>query len=180
MSYSLHGGGIISGITGGVFDFSRVLTAGGVLEVTPAYILASYIIQEGVGDMNDPDSSLGAIWPLYVSYMPDGKNIQTNCGTLYDTSGIKEGRLMEGEVVEYHGVQLRIRSGEYNEGWAKVEEIVKALDTVRNEIITVSDVEYKICNVMRSGPPVSLGVERGTQGRRLFVANFLLALQKVV
>ena len=99
-----------------------------MLLTSPAYILASYI--RGQGLMTDPDDSAGVVWPLYISLMPDNVDVETNCGIVYSTSGIKDGRLMSGEVIQHYGIQLRIRCDDYNIGWAKAESVANNLDSI--------------------------------------------------
>ena len=168
---------MISAITGGVFSFVRVFSVSATLLTTPAYILASYIIEENIGSMTDPADS--GDWPLYISYMPDGFDIETDCGSIYDTSGIKDGRLMIGPVIEHYGIQLKIRSDVHITGWSKAEAIASALDGVVDDLIEINSVEYRIYNIKRTGPVISLGMELGTKGRRLFTVNFLVTLKRV-
>ncbi len=177
MAYNLISGNIISAITGGVFSFVRSFTVSDSIQTSPAYVLASYIIDQAIGVMTDPDDGLD--WPLYVSYSPDHQEAKTDIGTVYDTTGLKDGRFMEGPVVQHYGVQLRIRSDLHTIGWAKAEAIAVALDAVHNQNITINAVEYQIQNVSRTSPVISLGIEKGTKNRRLFTVNFMVTLKRI-
>ncbi len=177
MVYTLISGKVIPAVTGGVFSYVRGLTIDNALLTSPAYILASYIIEQAIGSMTDPVDDND--WPLYVSRMPDGSDIKTNCGTLYDTSGLKDGRLAEGTVIQHYGLQLRIRSDTHLVGWAKAEAIAIALDGVSNEVLAVGSYNYQIYNIRRMGPVISLGMEIGTKARRLFTVNFLVTLKRI-
>jgi len=178
MSYTLISGEIIPAVTGGVFAYEQVFTTSDSLQTSPAYILASYIIAEAIGSMTDPVDDDD--WPLYVSYMPDSSDIKTNCGCVYDTSGVKDGRLMEGPVTQFFGIQLKIRCSSPINGYAKAEAIAIALDAVVNDTVTIDSVVYKIKDVGRTSPVISLGVEEGTKNRRLFTVNFIVTLKRVV
>ena len=179
MNYEIIGNiDVIPAITGGVFSFARVLTVSDALSSSPANILASYIIDEAIGDLTNPTA--GNEWPLYTSYLPDGTSIKTNAGCLYDTTGIKDGRLMVGEVIQHYGIQLRIRSDRQQTGWVKLEEVMLALDVVFNVIITVNSKDYQIQNISRTSPPISLGTEKGTKGRQLFTLNFIATIKRIV
>jgi len=178
MSYDLISGNIVAAITGGVFSFVRVLSVSASLLTSPAYILASYIIAEDIGAMTDPADDDD--WPLYVSSMPDSRDIKTNCGAIYDSPGLKNGRLMEGPVIEHYGIQLKIRSDNHDDGWAKAEAIAVALDGIANDTITIGIVEYQIHNVKRMSPVISLGIEKGTKDRRLFTVNFLVTMKRII
>ncbi len=146
-----------------------------MLLTSPAFILATYLIGQGL--MTDPVDN--DEWPLYVSFMPDSSDVKTDCGTLYDIPGTKDGRLMAGEVIQHFGFQLKIRSSDYNTGWAKAEAIATNLDSVNNNVETVEGEDYQICNVSRVEPIVALGTEAGTKQRRLFTINFLVTVKKI-
>ena len=143
----------------------------------PATVLAAFIINS-LGKMTTPTNGEG--WPLYSPHMPDGDNVETNCGVVYDTFGVNDPRsISSGVVSEHPGVQIRIRTNDYNVGFAKIEDIALALDAVANETITVGGESYKIHNVSRASPIVCLGVEPGTKRRMFFTVNYLLTLKKL-
>jgi len=173
MSYNLIAN-IISSVTGGLFNFTRVVTAEDKLLISPASILAAYIRSEET--MSDPDDDDD--WPLYISYLPD--EVKTNAGAIYNTQGVKDGRLMEGSVIQYHGIQIKIRSDAHDTGWAKIEDISNDLDLINREEIKVDSEDYLIHNVNRIGSIISLGTEPGTKKRQLFTINFLVTLSRVV
>lgn len=168
---------IIASVTGGLFQFEKSTIVATALLNSPAFILASYIRSEGIGSLTDPGDDND--WPLYVSYMPDSLSVKNDCGTLYDTSGFKDGRLMSSKVIEHYGIQLRIRSRTANDGWSKAEEVSVILDTVSNDTIVIGANEYLIYNIKRMGPVISLGVEEGTKNRKLFTVNFLVTLKRI-
>ena len=176
MSYALISGEVIPAVTGGVFSFFRTLTDSDTLLTSPAFILASYIIEQTIGSMTDPADS--SDWPLYVSFMPDSSGVKTDAGALYDTSGIKDGRLMEGQVIQHYGIQLSIRSNTHVAGWAKAEAIASALDAVLNDSVIIDSVEYQIINITRS-LVISLGAEPGTKERRMFTVNFVVTMKRI-
>lgn len=164
---------IFSSVTGGLFRFVRdALTSDDPLLISPATVLANYL--RGTSLTTHPDSE--EAWPLYISYEPDSP---TNVASVYDSTGVKQGRLMIGTVIQNYGIQVRIRNSKYNLGWAKAEAIALDLDTIHNEIITIDSEDYIIKNIERQGPVVSLGKEKGTKKRNLFTINLLVTLKKV-
>ncbi len=177
MSYNLISK-TIPAVTGGLFDFEGEGVAGAALLTSPAFILASYVIAEGIGSMTDPVDN--SDWPLYVSYTPDNDDVKTDLGVMYDTSPLKDGRISEGEVINHFGIQLKIRTDNHVQGYVKAEEIANALDEVLNDSIIINSNEYLIHNVSRQGAPISLGVEKGTKNRRLFTVNFLVTMKRVI
>lgn len=179
MNYSLFGNNldVIEVVTGGLFTFARVFTASDTLLKSPASILGSYIIAEGIGSMTLPSAKEN--WPLYIASMPDGSNVKTNCGALYDTTPVKDGRLMSGPVMEHQGLQLKIRCNNYETGYTKINSITSALDAVVDGEVTVSPYDYQIYNISR-GSVTSLGLEPDTTKRRyLFTVNFLITIKKL-
>jgi len=156
---------ILPSITNGIFD--SIGTAEDSLLTSPSVILAEYIRQELI--MTDPADNTD--WPLYISYFPD---VKTEMGAIYDTSGIKLGRLMEGSVIQEYGIQIKISSDVFNDAWEKLEALVSNLDSIMDEEIIVDGEDYVIHFVSRNGPPVYIGVEDGTKKRKLFVINCLV------
>lgn len=146
-----------------------------VLAKSPAFVLSSYIIEE-LELMTDPVD--GDDWPLFSSHLPDGIN---SCGCMYDTTGIRDGRIMStGEMVEHHGIQLTIRAAEYEAGRAKAEEIALALDATYNGSISIeSGVDFELQNVKRMSSVVALGLEIDSKRNYLFTVDFLVTLRQV-
>jgi len=146
------------------------------LSRSPALVLVKYIINELslMSAPSDRDS-----WPLYVANTPDGVDVETNCGTVYDTAGVLDGKLMNGEVIRHPGAQLRIRSRDFTTGYAKIEKIALALDDVNWDTMTINGDTYQLQNISRATPIIPLGLERGTKRRFLFTVNFLVSMKKL-
>ncbi len=147
------------------------------LGMSPAFILYK-LITKSMASMTNPLDN--ASWPLYVSYMPDGKNIKVDCGTVYDTVGTNDGRTMEnGEVVVHPGIQLRIRAKAYTTGFSKIEAVALSLDDITRELVVVNGTTFQIHAIHTITPIIPLGLERGKKRRFLFTANFLMTIKKV-
>lgn len=151
----------------------RVRTGSNELTLSPAAVLADYIIVS-LAKMTSPSSA--GTWPLYISSMPDENDVPDNCGAIYDTTGLKDGRQMNGPVIRHYGIQLRIRSTDYQTGWIKIEDISSDLDTLSSEY-TVNSIVYTIRNVSRTSPIVALGMEPGTARRFHFTMNYLVTIK---
>jgi len=169
----------IPAVTGGLFSFERDLSGAedSAFGRSVISILAYYIINT-LSLMTLPSDE--GSWPLYISSMPDGEDVKVDCGSIYDTAGVLDGKLSNGKVVQHPGIQLRIRSDDYEQGYAKIEEIALALDDVCWDTVEVGGVTYLLENISRSTPIVPLGSERGYQRRFLFTVNFLITLKKIV
>jgi hypothetical protein len=158
-----------------IIDLVRVLAQTQTLGESPASVLAQWIINQAY--MTLPSS--GTTWPLYISYLPDGDDVEDDCGAIYDTTPIKDGRLMSGPIVQHYGVQLTIRSTGYDDGWDKINAISAAMDAINLVTVTRNSVDYLLETVTRTGVN-SLGVEPDTTKRRyLFTANFVLTMREI-
>ena len=176
MSNAIAASNLMAVINAGGFYFtplSRVTEGTPKLAVSPASILAYYIINT-LAKMTDPSD--GSAFPLWISHMQDKPS---NAGAIYDTSGILEQRQMSGLVPIHQGIQIRIRTVRYETGYAKIEDIASALDEVFDETVEISPEEYVIQNISKTTPIIPLGIEVGTKRRFLFTINFLLTLRKI-
>ena len=142
---------------------------------SPAVIIAEYLI-EAISKMTSPSDR--DTWPLYTSHLPDGSDVASNAGCVYDSPGTKDGRLMSGPIVEHHGVQIKIRSLDHQIGYAKLDELSKALDEISYQSIVVNTVTYQIRNASRLTPVTFIGLEEGTKRRDLFTVNYLTTIFK--
>jgi hypothetical protein len=111
--------------------------------------------------------------------MPDGETIEQDSAVIYDTAGLKDGRLMSGANILHHGLQVRIRAASYEDGWAKAESVLSVMEAIVNEEITIDAVDYIINNVSQTSTIAALGAEPGTKRRELLTVNFLATLKEV-
>lgn len=160
----------------GTFGVAPVILPG-ALENSPAKILQEYLIQNSIEDMTDPVDNNA--WPLYVGYMPDGVKAKTDIASAYDTPGIKDGRQMDGEVNEHYGVQIKVRSDDYLEGYLKAQALGVATESISRAEVTIDSDSFLLQNVSIQGPVVPLGREKGTSGRMFFTINLLLTIEKI-
>ena len=138
----------------------------------------TYFVINSLGKMTTPTDQDD--WPLYCPHMPDGDDVETNCGVARDSPGTQDRRsIRSGEVPDHPGVQIRIRTNDYDAGYAKIEDVVLALDAVINETVVMGAASYLIQNVSRTSPIAYLGVEPGTKRRMFFTVNYLLTLKRL-
>lgn len=88
---------------------------------------------------------------------------------LYDTTGILDGRIQRGGTVIHPGLQLKVRSNAYTEGWDKITQLQQYLDTISGEY-TVDGVDYFVYGIKLVMPPMPIGQEEGTR-REQFTLN---------
>ena len=146
---------------------------------TPSLILATHLISLAT-EVTDP--SLGGTWPLYTGFMPDNKNVKDDAVAIFDTAGVKDGRLMTGLTIHKYGMQIRVRSRKQTDGWAKIAAIATELEAIdrTNATPTVNGTKYEFLNVSPTSAPLFIGVEEGTERRYLFVLNILVSLRVFV
>ena len=174
---TLKSGNITALATAGLFYPSNtiVLTPGATLDVSPAILIRQYIIDDLLL-LQSPSGA--ATWPCYIGSMPDGDLISHDCACIYDTTGVKDGRLMIGPTIQHYGIQLMIRSEEYQDGWEKIDDICSALDAVVQIDLIYNGETYRVHNISRSGSILPLGNEPNTKRRFLFTANFLVTVHQ--
>jgi hypothetical protein len=124
----------------------------------------------------------GAAWPITYAQMPDNPD---NYLTIYDTSPVKDGRLMvSGEVIEHLGVSLRIRGWPHNTGYSKALQFQQHWDGVRNATVNlpaepnIPATSYLVQNITRVGGILPLGQEPG-KTRLIWTLNGLVTLKRL-
>jgi hypothetical protein len=143
------------------------------LEISPATILSHYII-DVLESFTSPEDKTD--WPLFVSHMPDEIN---DVGCVYNTSPIIDGKLMCGDVIEHPGIQITIRTNDYEIGRNKAEILALALDVLYNQLVTVEEKAFIVQNARRMTGITDLGLEIGTKRRYLFTIDYVLTMKRI-
>lgn len=130
----------------------------GSLTNSPQYIIRQLLVNLAVGT----NYSLGGSWPVYDGSEPDTPD---NCITVYGTDpDIQGNNLVDGEVTEQYGIQIRVRSVTNETGGSKAREIAQALDkSVHYTAVTISPSVYVVVAVTRGSGPLPLGKEPTTK-----------------
>jgi hypothetical protein len=77
----------------------------------------------------------------------------------------------DGEIYEWHGVQVRVRGTNHPDAYQQANAISIALDqSIRRNVVTIDGDRYVIYSVSRRSGPISLGKEPDTN-RVLFTIN---------
>ena len=140
---------------------------------SPADVIRWLLIDLGLGT----DPSVSGSWPIHTSSEPDSPD---NSISVYDTAGIKDGRIQRtGETREHSGIMLQIRGVTQPIAWAKANAANIILDeSIDKSLITISSTDYIVYAVTRHSGPLSLGREPGTN-RFLFTINAVVALRQI-
>lgn len=142
----------------------------GLLAHSPADIVRRLLVALDLGE--DPTATSSPAWSVYVGAEPDKPD---NCITLFDTEGRISGNTQaDGEIQEYHGIQIRVRATDYATGYAKARAIAVTLDAeVERDSVTISSDDYCVCSVTRTSDVIGLGMDKPASRRQLFTINAL-------
>jgi autotransporter adhesin len=141
-----------------------------VIQLSGAQVVAAYLQSLGLVQ----SSSQSEDWWVTVG----AKTTQpAEAVAVYDTAGVKDGRLMEtGEEIVHPGVQVLVRSGGYTRGWRKVVAIQNALSLALNNEVVVGLEAVTLVAFSLTSPPSHVGQEQD-QPRQLFTMNGTLTLR---
>ena len=123
---------------------------------SPADILRQALVDAGVGTM---PTAAGA-WPIFAAHLPDGT---TNAICVYDTGGLKDGRLMTGATITHPGWQVRVRAARQPDAWAKMEAIREALDAIGQTSVAIDAATYKLAAVSQTGDILKFSLPAKTE-----------------
>lgn len=156
------------------------------MKYSPAEILRQHLIDEG--SIHDPEetTSAGSQWPGYVASLPEEAGVPDDAVAVYDTTPVLEGRLMSGVQISHPGIQIRVRSLDYNAAFQKVQAICDHLATVSKQMVEMGAGELdedflSLEAVTRTSGPISIGRDSTSQKRYFnFTANFTLTIAPYV
>lgn len=138
---------------------------------SPAEIIRALLIDREVAD-----ESLTADWAAFVGFFPNDPNYAI---CIFDTDGMKDGRLMRtGEVIEHPGIQIQVRGKSYGTTFTKANDISMQLDAQTNRTLIIGEDAYTVVNVSRTSPILHIGREtQGNRDRHLFSINALITIE---
>lgn len=132
-------------------------------EHLPSQILRQLLIDESIGtDSGD--------WSTYENLLPDGVGVPVNAIALMDNAGTDDGRTSDGNRIEHPGIQVLVRSTDYDEGYSKLRAIGNLFDTLSYSSVTVASTNYVVEAITRTGNLLTLGEEEDSQNQ-LFSLN---------
>jgi hypothetical protein len=177
MSTIVTSANIIPSVTAGVFDISTSYTDDGLgIQHSPSSILRKCMLD--VETQLNISSEYNEDWYVYVSFTPDSSKSKQNIIALFDMIGKKEAKLSDNTVVEYPGIEIYIRSNDYEDGFEKAKTIETFLDILENKLVEINGIAYTICNVERLAPIASLGRLENASYMYAFTLNILLNLKR--
>ena len=134
--------------------------------MTP-YSITSVLIQLLI-DSGHVGALMSDPFPMYEGTLIDRPD---NAVAVYETTSLSQGRTQSGEVLEYPGFQIIVRSLNYADAAAKAHSIATELDEVlRREVLVDDSFLFNVQVVHRDGEPIPL-VEREGRDRTMFSIN---------
>ncbi len=152
------------------------VSATGVEDVTPAMVVRELLVAAEYFTLPSEKED----WPLFVTFLPDGDEVPTDCGAVYDTTGVRDARILDtGENLFRFGFQVRLRGSDYTALWKRAGAISDFLASVQNVDVQMGAEWWTVHDVSITTPPISLGLEPGVKKRRhLFTVNGIVALSR--
>lgn len=143
------------------------------LNHSPADVVSILLIDLEVGE--NPDLVERPSWPVFTRSEPA---LPDEVITVYDTVGMSQGRLMvDGELVDYYGIQVRLRARTDDAGWLKMDEVRTALSKgVYQTTVVIGSSEYLVHCLHGFSQILPNGKEVGTSERSIFTLNFLATI----
>lgn len=143
------------------------------LHHSPATIFQTYLRQESFGV--NPTSS--QTWKIFVGSMPDDEDPDRDRAIcVYDTTGIIFGKCMcDGRIYQQYGINIRVRSVDYEEGWRRANNIQDNLAALSQETVIIESIEYKIGSFSPTSGIIPLG-ESEIRSRKSFSLNGIAAI----
>lgn len=140
---------------------------------SPSLILQTYLIAQGLFVA----PNVGA-WPLFISHLPDGEDVDDNAGGIFDDAPFLDGRVMQGENTQHYGLQVKIRSIDYETGWLKGKAILDDFESIAKETIVVGSNTYTLWSISAKSGVVFMGTEQGTKRRYMFETNWSITISE--
>ncbi len=136
---------------------------------SPSEVIRQYLLDEELFDEDLADD-----WSLYVDAMPPKPH---KVAVVYSTTGLKDGRLMDGgETIFHNGFQLRVRGLSYNAVFLKLRAAKDNLLTVNGASVVLDEDTYIIHNVSQATDLIYLGLNLEDSRRMSWVCNFLATI----
>lgn len=148
------------------------------LDHPPCEILRKALTNLGLGSFPPAEP-----WPIWAGNEGDRPD---DAITIRDTTGRSDGRSMiDGELFEHNGFQVRIRSADERDGWAKATAIREALaKTVYETAVTIAEgqgdgEDYLIHCISRIGQILFIGKESSQSSRTLHTLNAMMSVKQL-
>ena len=139
--------------------------------IPPCQIVWLWLV--GAGHLFQNQNGQPADWRSTFSKTTDDP---ANFVTVYDAAGVIDGRYMEtGEMVEHYGIQIRVRSLKYKDGYTKAKELLKAMTQEMIHVPVIQDGSYMIESFTQTSSILSIGTDEKNR-RENFTFNGIVTI----
>jgi len=123
--------------------------------------IKDFLVEAGAGEFGVIKES---VWGIFIGKEPDEP---TNTITLYITPGIVEKQMNNDRHFYHSAFQIRVRSNNYKQAYAKTVECSDALDRIGSSVNEQTNTIYN--NIVIDDEPLPL--PKDTKSRSIFVVN---------
>jgi hypothetical protein len=140
-------------------------------EHAPSKVLVKYLTDV------DAVQNTNSLTDWYATFGTGG-DTPDNAVTVADTAPVMDGREMGGRYVKHPGVQVRVRTKAYADGWAKAKEIEDRLSEIQNAVVNMGGGDqYRIVSFSLTSGPLFIGQEEKNR-RQHFTLNGTMTIQR--
>lgn len=141
---------------------------------SPSLVIQKYLIAQDIFTL----PSDGDTWPVYLSSMPDGNDVENNAALVTDEMPSNE-QVMAGEVVRHFGISIQVRALDYETGYLKLKDVLTDLSDVHKVTVIVGANSYYFWTASKFGGVSNLGTELGTKRRYNFELKCNITLEEL-
>jgi len=142
---------------------------------SPSLIIQKYAIAQSLFTLPSENDT----WPVYVSHLPDGENIEDNAAGIFEVVPSIDGRVMQGEVIQHYGISIILRALDYETGYLKLKSVLTDFSDIQKATVTVGSNSYYIWAISKFSGVIFLGTEQGTKRRYKFELKCNVTLEEI-
>lgn len=145
----------------------------GRMTKSPAKVMQKLLIDLGLASSKES----GGDYPCYYSNQPDKPD---KCFTVYNTDGQVQGRVIGGEALEVHGIQIRLRDIDVETGDNKLNLVATTLaEDVLNTLVDISSSRFKVYAITQPSNIMYIGFDAPNTRRSIWTLNLLMTVTQV-
>ena len=141
-----------------------------MIQASPAQVVHAFLKAQGAVQNTNQKADWWAVIGKRVTE-PD------NAVFVYDTTGIKDGKLMTGDQIVHHGIQVVVRGFPYTKAYTKAQDVIRLLSAAARVAVVVGAETVTLCSFTLTSPVMHLGQEND-QVREMFSLNGTVTLQE--
>ena len=98
--------------------------------------------------------------------------------TVFNTSGMDNGRVMQGERVELEGIQVSVRAQKEEDAWTIGQNVCNSFDSTSMRRVTVNGHQYVIWMIKRTSRVIPIGKDSNSN-RMGATVNALVSMRQI-